>query len=212
MPSKAILIQQVYSGSQYTEALALTFGRNIEYCKRWGFDYLTMYGNVVDKWDVKYGGWAKLQMILSSLEQGFEHVVWLDADALIADLNTDLRCGCPEFGIGMVVHSPKVQPTWNVGAMYVTNSPDIQAFIKEWIRWFPGPLNGWHENAMINLLSLVPAFSAYVSEIEPKWNSCEKGFTHVDDAVVEGFHGAGSVEVRIQLMKDWLGKENYASE
>ena len=54
--SKAILIQQVYKNSEYTEALALTFERNISYCKKWDIDYSVQHSNVVDEWDMKFGG------------------------------------------------------------------------------------------------------------------------------------------------------------
>lgn len=204
MASKAILIQQVYQGSEYAEALALTYGRNLAYCQKYNMDYFACYSNIRDDWDWRLGGWAKLVLIRDALNNGYQYVIWLDADSLIADLNTDLRDGCPEFGVGMVHHNPIVRPVYNVGVMYFTNSERVRQFVNDWIGWFPGPVNGWHEQAMLSLLSVAVPYLGLVVPLENKWNSCVKGLTHVDNAVVEGFHGEGEISNRIKLMKEWL--------
>lgn len=202
--TRALLLQQVYKGSPYTEAIKLTYARNLDYCLRFDMDYLVQYGNVVEEWEVRFGGWAKIVMILKALQDDYKHVVWLDADALIADTSVDLRCGCPELGVGVALHKPKGQLTCNVGVMYVTNSAETQDFLKMWLSWFPGPLNGWHENAMLNLFTQIPEYRPFIARIEDKWNSCRAADNHVENAVIEGFHGEGEPARRIQLMKEWL--------
>lgn len=204
--SKAILIQQVYTGSPYSELLAFQFGRNLNYCKAHDMDYSVNYGNIVEQWKLEYGGWAKTALIWGALNK-YEHVIWLDVDTLIADLSADLRDGCPAFGIGMTLHNP-AHPVYNVGAMYVTNSEEVRAFIYEWMGWYPGPIGGWYEQAMINLLIQIPKFSNMVTPIDYKWNSTRAANIHVDNAVVEGFHGEGDYARRLQLMKEFLHNAN----
>jgi hypothetical protein len=118
-------------------------------------------------------------------------------------MDADIFAGCPKQGIGFVWNTlPKLH--YNVGMMYVTNSQQVKDFLNEWVGWYPGPINGWHEQAMLNLFSQVPALSENIVQIDNKYNSCVAGGTHVDDAVVEAWHGAGSVSNRLQLMRDYL--------
>lgn len=206
--SRAVLIQQVYRGSEYVDALTLTYARHLKYCQKFDMDYLTIHGNVVEKWDMKFGGWAKVALMFNALLDGYDKVIWLDADCLIADLNTDLCEACPEHGIGCVLHTPNGRPpVYNVGCLYTTNSERTQFFFNEWLGWYPGPVDGWHEQGMFNLLSQIPHYGGLIVPVDKRWNSCVKGETHVENAVVEGFHGEGEPAKRIQLMREWLMRE-----
>jgi len=199
-----VIIQQVYRGSEYAELLALTMSRHTMYCHAHGFEYQAFYSNIVNEWDKRFGGWAKLALIQSLLHAGYENIIWVDADAVIADLDADLREGCPkQGGIGMTINT---QPCdhYNVGMLYVRNVPGVMEFIDYWISWFPGPVNGWHEQAVINLLAEVPAYQDMIHGIDYKYNSCVAGGTHVENAVVEAFHGGGNAKERLQSMKDFL--------
>lgn len=207
--TKAIIIQQIYHGSDYDKIIAMTLPRTLQACKRHGLDYHFVYGNVMDEWEQKYGGWAKLPLILSAFSNDYQHVIWLDADAMIADLDTDPRGGCPESGLGMTINTQPF-PHFNVGMIYATKSDEVVDFIQNWITWFPGPVKGWHEQAMLNLLIHAPHFGNIVKQIDNKWNSCTAGGTHVDKAVVEAFHGEGAPARRYELMKDFLQKVTYA--
>ena len=204
--TKAIILQQLYNfpSNPYVDMLALAYPRHLRYANRWNFDYYVMHGNVVEEWDIKYGGWAKLRLILDALKAGYNYVVWLGIDTLIVDTETDLREAQKESrGIGLVEH-PTSGNVPNCDAMYITNSPEVIEFISAWIDWFPGPIKGWHEQAMLNLLTLTPEGIRVLYPIHPKWNSTVKGGCHVDNAVVEGFHGEGPAENRLRLMKACL--------
>lgn len=198
------MIQQIYPKSPYAEAIVLTLSRTLESCARHNIDYNFSYSNVVEDWIPEHGAWAKVALIINALQQGYKYVIYLDADTVIADTSVDLRDGCPDFGIGMTKHKPNSHPAYNVGAMYVTNSPRVLELVKEWAGWYPGPIHGWHEQAILNLLSYVPQYGNLIVAIDAKWNSTHAGENHVDNAVVEGFHGEGEHTRRIQLMREFI--------
>lgn len=203
-PGSAIIIQQVYRGSEYTNMLALTLERNLEYCKKHNFDFELYYGNIIEEWNPIDGAWAKLALIHGALTNGYQYVIWLDADSLIADVSADLRDGCPKpQGVGVVRH-PASNNAFCVGNLYVTNSELTRAFMVYWMRWYPGPSGGWHEQAALILLNVLECFHELIIEIDHKYNSCRAGGSHVDNAIVEGFHGEGSAERRLKLMKEYL--------
>ena len=208
--SRALLIQQAYRDATgvYPVIMSWLYPRNLEYCRRHEIEYMAVYGNAVEEWPPIYGAWAKVALILNALEAGYKHVIWLDLDTLIVDLDADLRDGCPAEGLGMTTHQPDGMPVLNCGALYVTNSEDTKKLFREWISWYPGPINGWHEQAMINLLGQVPICAPLIVSIDDKWNSTRAANNRVEHPVVEGFHGEGAAERRFQLMKEFLNAQH----
>lgn len=197
--NNAVLIQQAYPGLGYEEMINLTWDRNADYCNKWDFDYWTHIDPIVPEWDVKHGGWAKIELIRRALDAGYQYVVWLDADAMIYDLETDLRDGCPK-GIGACYHRIPQLNHWNVGVMYMQNSDEVISFIEEWILKFPGAKDGWFEQGVFNRMGMTRKI---VHTISDKWNATVN-VNIVPDAVVLGFHGHGDAKQRLQAMKDTL--------
>jgi hypothetical protein len=200
----AILIQQVYAGQpeadDYVPLLELTRARNEEYCRLHNFDYQCLVGSVSEKYaDVKDGGWVKVELIKLALVKEYEHVIWLDADAMIKDMSTDLREGCPPRGIGACwMRIPQLNH-WNVGVLYVRNAPDVVKFIDDWLAEYPG-VDRWREQGVFNALAMK---SKVVQTISDRWNSTFN-YSMVPDAVVLGYHGAGTTKQRFELMKSTL--------
>jgi hypothetical protein len=197
----AILIQQAYPGNGYEGMIELTRERNEEYCKRWGFDYQVHIDTVVPEWDYWMGGWAKIELIHRALDAGYKYVVWLDADAMIYDLDTDLRDGCPD-GIGLCWHRIPQLHHWNVGVMFMQNTEAVKSFILEWITKYPGARDGWNEQGEFNRMGRK---SRVVQTISDRWNATIN-VNMVPDAVILGFHGHGDAKQRFTAMKDTLDK------
>lgn len=203
--NNAIILQQVYQDSEYTKLAGEFIPRHLEYAKQHDFDYEFYYGNISQQWGgIENGGWAKLGLILYAFSRGYEYVVWLDTDALIADTGADLRKAFPEDGIGLVVHNGPPRH-YNVGVMYCRNSESAKNFISYWLTWFPGPV-GWRDQAMLNLLVQVNGLENVIKEIDPKYNSTRLAGCHVERSVVEGFHGEGKPEERLRKMKEFTAK------
>lgn len=194
-----VLIQQVYPGEGYEPLLELTRERNAEYCKRWNMDFqcLVDAGRFAD---IKFGGWTKIDLMKQALDKGYKYVIWLDADALIKDLDTDLRDGCPK-GIGVCwMRIPQLHH-WNVGVMYLTNSKETRDFVDEWLSKYPGERQ-WMEQGEFNKLAMQ---SRVVETISDRWNAT-LNYSMVPDAVVLGYHGNGDAKQRYEMMRGTLAR------
>ena len=193
----AVLIQQAHPGLGYEGMIELTRKRNEDYCKRWAFDYQVHLETVVPEFDPKLGSWEKIELIRRALET-YEFVVWLDADAMIYDVDTDLRKACE--GVGACWHRIPQLHHWNVGAMYFKNAPEVKDFINEWLSKYPGARDGWNEQGEFNRLAMK---SKLVKTLSDRWNAT-LSVNMVPDAVVLGFHGCGSAKERHALMEQAL--------
>ena len=204
----AVLIQQVWIGEfpnpsgvgSYEPMMELTKERNEAYCKKHNFDYWHIVGTEgLKTGDIYAGCWTKIELIQRALEQGYEYIVWLDPDALIKDMDTDLRDGCIN-GIGACWHRIPQLNHWNVGVLYVKNTPEVKAFIDEWLSAYPGPRSGWNEQGVFNEMGMK---SKVVQTISDRWNAT-LNYTFVPDAVVLGYHGNGTAKQRYDMMSATL--------
>ena len=200
MTNNAILIQQIYPDTEGVALLELTKQRNRDYCIRWKMDFQCLASASSVKYaDPVPGSWSKVELIKFALAKGYQYVIWLDADTVIADLETDLRDGCVN-GIGACWQRIPQLNHWNVGALYMGNTPEIQNFIDEWLAGYPGLGDGWNEQGVFNKLARE---SRVVQTISDRWNAT-LNYTMVPDAVVLGYHGYGKTYERLQAMKDTL--------
>ena len=197
--NNAVLIQQAYPGKGFDKMIELTRKRNEDYCKKWKMDYRPVIDDVNPNWKMEQGGWAKLMLIREELFKGYNYVIWLDADAMIYDLDTDLREACPD-GIGACWHRIPQLDHWNVGVMYMENTNAVKLFLGEWISKFPGAGDGWFEQGEFNRLAMK---SKVVKTLSDRWNAT-LNVNLVPDAVVLGFHGQGNAKQRLALMEQAL--------
>jgi hypothetical protein len=205
----AVLVQQAYKymPDDFRPMLELARPRHQAYADKWDMDYLVVHGYVKPEWtDITMGGWAKIELVRTMLEIGYEYVFWVDADALIANIDIDLRGGCPD-GLGMVEHSgPAVPgPHLNVGVMFFHNTDKVRAFVTEWMTHYPGlTVFPWREQGQANIMSQDPKWAGVVTKIDPKWNSCIAGNSQVDRPVIEAWHGMGNAKQRYEQMRAYL--------
>jgi hypothetical protein len=203
----ALLIQQVYPNpSPYLDMFELTKERNIEYCKKHGFDYQHLVGVGDPQYgDFKQGSWTKVELINEALFKNYRYIVWLDIDCMIVDMETDLRDGCVD-GIGVCWHRIPQGEHWNTGMLYVQNSQAAKDFMADWLSGFPGEFQ-WREQGVFNKLARK---SRTVQTISDRWNATITQLTPghsvsmVPDAVVLGFHGYGNAQQRYEFMKATL--------
>lgn len=200
--NNAILIQQVYpmETDSYLPMLELTKQRNRNYCARWQMDFQCLESASSIKYaDPKEGAWAKVELIKMALEKGYKYIIWLDADAMIKDIDTDLRDGCID-GVGACwMRIPQLNH-WNVGVLYVTNTPQVKQFIDAWLAEYPGINDGWYEQGVFNRLGMK---SKVVQTVSDRWNAT-LNYSMVPDAVVLGFHGYGKTQERFEAMQSTL--------
>jgi hypothetical protein len=205
MSNDAVLMQHVYGGTNYTNLLKVTAGRNLDYCLAHKFDFEMV---VNDEMVPDTGDWAKIHMIRAAMEAPYKFIVYLDPDTVIADLTADLRDGCPPDKIGVCRHVLTNPPYnmyldhLNVGALYVSNCEATKAFIDKWLAGYPGTKEPpWYEQGVMNKIN-----DGTVVEIDAKWNATGQ-VNPSPNPVVLGFHGQGKdVLDRFNMMCKAIGK------
>lgn len=176
--------------------------RNKKYCAARGFDYELHIGTIDPKYaDYNVGSWVKVEQMIRACKKDYKYVVSLEPDTLIKDLDADLRDGCPR-GIGACYHRHHIATQWNVGAIYMTNTPEVRAFLDKWIGQFPAePV--WRDNGAYNVVAMKDKTATTISD---RWNAT-LDVNMVPDAAVIGFHGVGiNGLARLNTMKQMLAR------
>ena len=202
MSSDAILLMQVWPGGPFEQMVEMQRQRNMDYCKAHNFDLEILVGTLSPKYaDFNVGSWVKVEQMIAALKKGYKYIVSLEPDTLIKDTSADLREGCPR-GVGACYHRHPVGHQWNVGALYMQNSPEAMAFMEEWLAEWPAePL--WRDNGAFNVVAMRNHTAQTISD---RWNAT-LDCSMVPDAVVLGFHGVGiNANARLETMKKVLAQ------
>jgi hypothetical protein len=194
----AIVIQQAYPDQGFAKLLELTQEHHKQYCEKHKLDYLAVFDYVYEH-NTDYGAWAKVELIRKALHDGYDQVIWLDSDTLIKDTSVNVCDGVPDFGIGACWHRIPQLHHWNVGALYIDKCRATKDFIDKWLASYP-PKEGWFEQGVFNQLAMKDKTVVTISD---KWNATFD-VSMCPDAVVLGFHGQGSANQRLNLMKETM--------
>ncbi len=195
---RSILLQNTSPVGEYSKMLELTRERNAEYCKLHNFDFACTVSEPAHP--VTDGGWEKIAMIQQAMQEGYDFIVWLDSDAMIYDKSVDLRNACNIGKIGACWHRIPQLHHWNVGVLYIHNTPETRKFIDEWYASYPAPKDGWFEQGVFNRMAMN---CKTVVTLSDKWNAT-LNVSMVPDAVVLGFHGHGDDKQRLDAMTKTL--------
>jgi len=200
---RSILIQQIYPDTPGVKLLELTREWHQRYCDTWFIDYKSVIENPCPSIPPEAGSWGKVELIRQALKK-YDHVYWLDADALIVDIDTHLRDAVTPYKIGACWHRIPQGAHWNIGCLYVDNTDATRHFFNKWLASYPPKVNGhnWMEQGVFNDMARQ---GREVVTISDRWNATYD-VNMVPDAVVLGFHGQGDVEYRYKLMKQALDK------
>jgi hypothetical protein len=198
---RSILIQQIYPDTPGVKLLEMTRNHHEAYCKRHGLDYRCVIDNP-STIPPEAGSWGKIQLIKDALADGYDSVIWLDADTLIVDMDTPLTKGVVAGKIGVCWHRIPQGDHWNVGTIYLDNTEETRAFIDAWLASYPPEYDGWMEQGVFNKMAQK---SKTVVTISDRWNAT-LAVSMVPDAVVLGFHGQGDTKYRADLMKRTMDK------
>ena len=197
---KTIVIQRAepMPGFEYDKMLELTRAHHAAYCYQHGYEYDCKIEKS-ERHDIMNGGWEKIKLILEAMQSGYENIIWLDADTLITDVNIPLIDAIQPNKIGACWQRIPQLNHWNVGALYIHNSPETQLFCNEWYA-SPNAHDGWNEQGAFNRLALK---NKTVTTISDRWNSTIYVGV-VPDTVVLGFHGLGDRYKTMQQSFDYL--------
>lgn len=197
--NNAVLLQNCHGNSDYIHLIELVFSRHARYCKYWKFDYRFEYSDIIEP-KPEGGDWGKVKMIQRALEE-YEYVVWMDSDAFIWNVATDLRDACVKSCNVVLYDNPFLLPA--VGVTYWHNDDSFKAeyIVAEWRDHEPGISPWWEQGEFQNLC--VEAWKDYVGELETRWDHTP-GITECSSPVVVAFHGYPDVPTRMEHMKRWI--------
>lgn len=175
--------------------LDLTENHHAEYCNFHNFDYLPLRVNE-SEYPFGVGDWEKVYFLKKYLSQ-YRFVVWLDADAFIADPQTDLRDVYRENKIGAV--QLKAPYTWgdhfNVGALYCGQGNDVSRFMDAWLDGYPGDYRQ-REQGVFNAIA-----GDVVFELPPEWNYTVDRHFGIENPFVRGYHSIRETDRKLSAMK-----------
>lgn len=200
----AVLIQQANADGAYLDHLRLAFPGHADYARRHAMDYWCMFSDVRPNMPAKVGGWSKVHLIRDAWRQGYQHIFWVDADALIVDYTVDLRHALQGSlsEVGACQHSGHGLPTHlNVGVLYVRPSQSLPRFPELWLAAFPGT-KPWMEQGVFN--DLAARLPGVVERLDDRWNSTV-GVNVSPRPVVKAWHGYGTPVDRLAAMRRELG-------
>src|SRR5512146_1106150 len=213
-----IILQQCFSSGEFVDMMRLTHLRHTAYARAWDMDFWAVYGDLMTHLPLyHWGGWGKIDMIRRALEQGYKYVAWIDADAAIMDMNTDLRDALKgsDALIGACKHDApwfvnlQVPVHFNTGCMYFKNDAKTLAFVKAWADTYEVAIKDrWLEQGQFNRMIDEPEWAGVFAEIPARWNATVN-VNPAADEVVRGWHGVNPTANRLVMMRaaladDWF--------
>lgn len=194
-----LIFTHIYANTEAAEWTALTVPRIIRYClmHQMDFQYIQADPPHPDYGKHNVGHWAVPYYLMQFMELDYKNIICLDHDCILADMQADLSDAIVQDKIGACWHEMSefyngAKGHYNVGTIYVSNTPKVLDFVSEWLSMFPGD-ERWHEQGAFNSLGMERGI---INRLDDCWDS---GYINKSDhPVVLGFHGQPYRLKRIQ--------------
>lgn len=168
----------------YTKLIDTSYLHHFRKCLDHGYELIVETEPLLPN---KRPSWEKVRMIRDALHNGFDKIIWLDADALW--LNGELHNVNDTHPFGMTWHrNPSYGDHFNCGVMYINNTPTTVEFVERWHEEPDIPNHPWQDQlAFIKLRNQYPDL---IKKLGHTWNSVV-GFEghNVPDPNVIAWHG-----------------------
>lgn len=172
-----------FAVGDYTKMLDVSRQRHIAGCQRFGYSYRCDF-----KLRAKHAYWHKLEMVTEAIRDGFDYIVWLDADT-IWNGREPLTDALATDGIGMAwtggEWSPPFYQHYNCGVYFVRCCENKEAMLNVINTWKNEPDNGHPWGDQHALHSLLNRGEIQITRIDNRFNS------GVGSPTVRVWHGLG---------------------
>lgn len=128
------------------------------FAKKLGYDY----ESTTELIDGVHPFWMKAAMILAALQDGYDRVVWFDADVIWLGDPLDVEFNTV-FGMTEHCSFENYEKHFNAGAIYVNNLPYASAVVGDWFNKRGVSIN--------DQTPLNKHFREHITRIDHKWNS-----------------------------------------
>jgi hypothetical protein len=190
----ALLIQHA-TNCHSGKMLALTYARHTDYCAAHNFDYWALSGRYPVA--AMESPWIKMSLVKWAAMMDYKYIVWMDLDAVILDMNADLRDACVKPA-NMVIW-PHPAPYLQAGVIYYNNT-DYKAY--ELAARCVAERSGYrHEQDQLNEMAMKQP--ELFSSLDIKWNWGEHCGVPCAAPVVRAWHLI-DFRVKFELMKKEL--------
>jgi len=205
----AVLIQ-VATGD-WTPVLEVTELHHQAYCARHGMTWRAVREPLQTE---RHPIWCKIWAIRQALAEGFDWVFCLDGDALVVDVETDLRSALTYGELGLAWHVlPWMPLNLNTGVSYIRNTPRMREFYER-VATFPHEADwdacthklgsrGGEQHSVVRVLQET-GFEV-LQILHQRWNYVG-GEMPECRPVVQAWHGVGGITDRVALMAAELDK------
>jgi hypothetical protein len=191
----------------FSDTAAIAVPHIRDYAARQGYEC-----RVLERTCERKAGWVKIEPIRVALSDGFDFVLWLDADVLVIRKDADVREAADDaVDIQMAWHTIG-NPHFNTGVMLIRSSDwSRQFFASVWER---GPItHAWNDQATIlHLLGYDDALAIgprrtrepnlrHVAALDAAWNAIV-GYDLARDPIIHHYAGVADRVTRLALMRD----------
>ena len=176
---KTIILQNATEG--YKRLLLLTAEHHYRHAARLNYSILFTHQHRNPE---RHVSWEKVYMFRDAIRQGYERIVWLDADTLW--LGDPIETG-QTAPLGMAWHQGDEYDHYNAGVMVLQVGDKLSSFIDEWIASEDGGHKWWEQHPMNMLIRQKPELAC---PIGAEWNSVQP-FPHLraDNPKIVAWHG-----------------------
>jgi hypothetical protein len=137
-------------------------------------------------------------MILDAVNQGYERIVWLDADTLW--LGEPIETG-QEAPLGMTFHLDEEYHHYNSGVIVAHASDKLELFLREWIDSSDENHKWWEQHPMNRLIEKSPGIAEAIGH---EWNSLDYSEANRSDLPkIVAWHGRP--DLACEGIAKWLG-------
>jgi hypothetical protein len=189
------LVYQSVEGSAHVSLLTLTHSRHREWAESHGCEYRAMIGH---QGHGRSAHWSKIALAREFLAEGWEWLLWMDADVLVERLECDPADAMPQGILGgaiSMVRGPTEwagQPwEWNTGVIAMTTGVELSGFLEEvWSSPCPGA--PCFEQTVVGLLA--PRYSHVIKSLPLRWNHMrpdQHPMPPDEPAIIRAWHGCG---------------------
>jgi hypothetical protein len=183
----------------------------------------TVRADYRDQWE-RPRGWIKIEAIRAALEDDFDFVFWIDADAIVLRRDVDIRSAAVEgASLQIAWHGPDTSrieaanfvPHFNSGVMLIRVNDWARDFFRR--VWDVGQLpHHWSEQATIlhllgydECLGLGPNRPEepdrnHLARLDTIWNSAP-GLAVAPDAIIHHYAGISNPATRLRLIEADIG-------
>lgn len=195
-----------FAVGEYTKMLEVSRQRHLSGCQKFGYSYRCDF-----ELRAKHPYWHKLEMVIEAVKDGFDYIVWLDADT-VWNGQEPLTDALHVDGIGMAWTGgdwkPPFCPHYNCGVYFVRCCENRDAVLSDLYKWRDEPDNGhpWGDQH---------ALHALLSRGEIKVVDVDNRFNHgVGQPTVRVWHGLGMQAVPEMVRYEkclWLDRDKIGS-